>query len=321
MNWVKKNTFLAGLIAVVVIVGGILGYLTFSAYSNYNAVTAEYDSQVSKLQQLQNRTPFPSDANIKRYAELAAEYKDEYTNLLAEVGKMQPPLETISPQAFQDRLRSVVSEVEAAAQTAGVTLAPEFYMGFDQYRGQLPGDNAAGALARQLGAVQAVVNALIENRVKSIDSITRTPLPEEGGAPPPETRNPRDNRPANSREEKASVVSAYPFEITFTAEQGRLRQSLNAIVRSSQFFIIRYLTVANSSLEGPPRAPVETAYVDPAAEPTPNPDGSMPTPNPEGTQQTADPERPALNVIVGRETLTVAARIEMITFNTPEAKN
>jgi hypothetical protein len=328
MNWVKKNTFLSVFLAVVLVIGSILGFFLFSAYSSFTAISQEYDSQVGKLQSLQNRAPFPSRENNERYAALATEYKQEYQNLLSAVAKMQVPLEAISPQAFQDRLRAVVSEVEAAAKAAGVTLEPDFYMGFDQYKGQLPPDKAAGPLARQLAAIKSVVDSLVQNRVKSIVSITREPLPEEpAAAPRNEARTlrpitPGAKRPASPPANAEPVVSAFPFEITFVAEQGRLRQSLNAIVRSSQFVIIRYLTVTNSATEGPARV---AEGLDANGMPLPAP-GTEAVPPPEQVDGAApaaasEPAKPALNVLVGRETLTVAARIEVITFHTPDSKN
>ncbi len=332
MNWVKKNTFLAIFLAVVIVLGGILGALLFSTYSNYTAISQEYDSQVGRLQSLQNRSPFPSRENNERYAALAAEYKQEYRNLLAEVAKMQAPVEAISPQAFQDRLRAVVSEVQDAAKAAGVTLEPDFYMGFDQYKGQLPSDAAAGPLARQLAAIKTVVDSLVENRVKSIAGITREPLPEEPAAAKEEARTLRPITPGGKRPESQAaaaepVVSTFPFEITFVAEQGRLRQALDAIVRSSQFLIIRYLTVLNSATEGPARiAEGLDANGQPLA--IPGADAGIPpaaldpaTGAPIAPAATGEPAKAALNVLVGRETLTVSARIEIIAFHTPATKN
>jgi hypothetical protein len=96
-------------------------------------------------------------------------------------------------------------------------------------------------------------------------------------------------------------VNANSFEVVFIADQGRLRQVLNAIVTADQFFIIRNLNIENSKLEGPKRV------ADAADSQPPSADGS--------------PAAPAstMRLLVGRETLTTALRIEMITFNTPPA--
>jgi len=276
------------------------------------AVSEEYDASVAKLQSLQNRTPFPSAENNQRFSELTKEYQQTYRTFLETVGKMQISLESVTPQQFQDRLRAVVSEVEASAKTAGILL-PEsgFYMGFDKYKGQLPPDTAAAPLARQLAAIKVIIDRLIEYKVASIDAITRTPLPEETGrpqsaAPQQQKGNPPKNnqRPQkNQKDEAPGILVTNPFEIVFTSEQRRMRQSLNAIVNANDFFIIRNLSITNGALEGPPKNPP----AQPAASYT-----SIPGLTPE-----ANPDKPDLNVVVGNEKLTVAAQIEMITFNLP----
>ncbi len=303
MNWAKNNPFLVALLVVVVIVAAGLGYFLNTAYATYTAVSEDYDAQVSKLQKLQNRAPFPNAANNDAFTAQLEEYSQSYNALLSELTLTQLPDEDISPQGFQDRLRAVVSEVQAAAKSRGVTLPEDFYMGFSQYQGTLPNDRAAAPLARQLAAIKILVDQLIEFRASSIEAINRSPLPTEGNrspAPPPNERNRPGN--ASKNEETPEIISKAPFELIFVAEQGRMRQILNAIVSSEQFFIIRNLTVVNDQLEGPSR----TEALD-------------------GTNFAADstatenPDAPgSLKVIVGREKLSVSALIEMVTFTTAE---
>ncbi len=302
MNWIKSNPFLTGLIVVVVLITGALGYFLNNAYSSYTAVSEEYDTQVGKLQQLQNRVPFPNAENNSAFAALLDEYAAEYNALLDELTTKQIPLEVISPQAFQDRLRALVSEVQAAAESKNVTLPEDFYLGFDQYQGTLPSNDAAGPLARQLAAIKSIVDRLIEFRVAEITSIERQPLPQERGGTPPPTRN----QPAGRNEEIPEIAAAFPFEISFVTEQGRLRQILNAAVNSEHFFIIRNLSVVNSALEGPSRV---EEFTQPSASPFPGADGS------EGAA--APTEIKGLDVIVGREKLSVTAVIELMTFTLP----
>ncbi|MDD5199019.1 MAG: Amuc_1100 family pilus-like protein [Terrimicrobiaceae bacterium] len=302
MNW--RNPFLTGYLAVTVIGAGILGYLLYSSYAHFSEVSDTYDTQVARLQSLQNRTPYPSVENNQAYAALTTQYRAEYDKLLAQALKMQKPIESITPQAFQDRLRAYVSEVSAAAKLNGVTLNDAFYLGFDQYRDTLPSNESAGALARELDAIRLVVDKLIEFKIREIIGIKRDSLPEEGGAPRPEQPAAAGNR-RSTVAEGPKIVTANSFEIAFVADQSRLRQSLDAIISANKFFIIRNLTIENSKLEGPKKneeASVESG----AALPQP--------PAAQGTPQTS------MRLLVGRETLTLAARIEMITFNPPDSK-
>jgi hypothetical protein len=311
MNW--RNPFLITYLAVTVVGVGICGYLLYSGYNHYSEVATNYDDAVLKLRKLQNHVPFPSTENNEKYKEFTKQYQAEYDKLVQKVSSMQKSVQDMSPQAFQDLLRASVSQVEAAAKENGVALPQNFYLGFDQYQGTLPADSAAGPLARQLAAIRIVVDDLILLKSKQILGIKRDLLPQEGGAAPaesaPQTRGPggRQRQGGGERGSGGSPVVASPFEVAFVADQSVVRSALNYIVNSDQFFIIRDLNVQNSALEGPKK--VED----------PQPGAAAPAAD-ASTAPTADASAPAqpehtLRVLVGREKLTVALRIEMITFN------
>lgn len=321
----KKNPFLIGYAAVTAVGAAALGFLLYSGYSHYTEVRETYESQARKLVSLKNRVPFPNAENNAAYAELASEYKTAYEKLLAQIDAMQKPLEDISPNAFQDRLRAVVSEVQAAASENNVELDPAFYLGFDRYQSELPSDQAAGPLARQLDAIRLVVDQLIDAKVRRIVSIRRELLPQESGAASaePEPR-PGGNQPAGRKPATpaSDIVNAAPFEIVFVADQAKARQSLNAIARASQFLVIRALNIENSATTGPSQqAPQETASAAPPAS-TSSGDDLASLLGGGGTTSEATAEAPSssLRVLVGLETLTIGARIEMLTFNLADSK-
>lgn len=326
MNWVQKNPFLTGYLAVTVIGAGALGYLLFSAHSNYTQVSENYDAQVARLQQLQNRTPFPSAENNAAYEKLTKEYQAKFEELQADVAKMQLPLEQISPQAFQDRLRAVVSEVEQKAEQNGVTLPDGFYMGFDKYQATPPSDQAAAPLLRQLGGIKKVVDALLDVKVSSIVSISRPPLPEESGTTSEPTPEPARRSTSGRRDAGAApatdVVKSSSFDIVFEADQPRTRQALNSIVGSDTLFVIRNLTITNSAQEGPSRvAPAEEQQSTQSASAADAALAALLGGGGETTDAAAtSSEAPPMRMLVGNETLTVATRIEMVTITTPEPK-
>jgi hypothetical protein len=311
MNW--RNPFLTTYLAVTIVGAGALGYLLYSGWSHYSEVADTYDAQVQKLQSLQNRTPFPSAENNAKYEALTKDYQTAYEQLLAQLGNMQKPVESLTPQAFQDRLRAYVSELMANGQKNGVAFEPDFYLGFDRYRDTLPSNEAVIPLTRELEGIHALVGRLVELKVGKILGIKRTLLPEEeGGAvaqatPPPRLRPRPGSRPA-APVETPNVITVNPFEIAFVSDQARFRQVLNAITQADQFFILRTLNVLNSNTEGPKRAE------DPSSAPQ--------APEPAADVAGNAPAAPTthMRLLVGRETLTVAARVEMLTFNLPASK-
>jgi len=312
MNW--RNPFLTTYLAVTVVGAGIFGYMLYSSMSHYNEVDANYADAVDKLNKLQNRHPFPNEENYRKYEAYTADYRAAYQQLLGQLDKMQKPLEAITPQTFQDRLRSYVSEVMAAGQKNGVEFEPGFYLGFDQYRDTLPSNEASAPLARELEGIRALASRLVDLKVRKIIGIKRTLLPEEGGAAESAPTPPRSGRPSPrmGQQPASNVITVNPFEIAFVADQARLRQAVNSITQADQFLILRTLNVLNSSTEGPKRAEEPSADQQPPA--------SDQTADLTGANPAAAAPVSHMRLLVGRETLTVAARIEMLTFNLPASK-
>jgi len=313
MNW--RNPFLTTYLAVTVVGAGIFGYMLYSSMSHYDEVDASYTDAVDKLNKLQNRHPFPNEENYRKYEAYTADYRAAYQQLLGQLDKMQKPLEAITPQTFQDRLRAYVSEVMAAGQKNGVEFEPGFYLGFDQYRDTLPSNEASAPLARELEGIRTLASRLVDLKIRKIIGIKRTLLPEEGGAAEA-TPPPRSGRPAPriAQRPASNVITVNPFEIAFVADQARLRQAVNSITQADQFLILRTLNVLNSNTEGPKRAEDPSAE-QPAAAPALDQAADLTGANPAAAAPVSH-----MRLLVGRETLTVAARIEMLTFNLPASK-
>lgn len=315
MNWFKENPFLAGVIVFALIVLGVLGFFLSGAYTEFQTQEENYISKVTELHRLQNESPYPSEENLAQVRNVLAEYKEAVSALQTQVLAHQPELpENVTPQQFQDDLRRVVSEVTKLAEEAGVALPEDFYLGFDQYRANLPTDQATPELVRQLEVVKKIAGGLIAARVARINSFRRNVLPVE-------TAQPRRNPDEELRPE--DVVHANHLDISISGEQGRVRMALNTFLNSPQFLVIRALEFQNSSRTGPPRQ-------------MPGQDDGLEFPQPqetpdmqvseqvdfsltEGVQEQAPlqvEQLPGtdLPIVLGREVLTVRAKLELIEF-------
>lgn len=294
MNWLKENPFVSGLIAVTVVATGALVFLLTQSMTRFQETSDAYTQAVQKLHSLQNKAPFPNAENLEKTKQLEAQYKKELTELREYLHKMEVPIVPgVSPQAFQDDLRAAVNRIAEKAEAAGVTLPKDFYLGFFQYKDSPPSNTAAPALARQLKIIDKLVSDLISFKVQSIDYLERKPLPEEGGA-----------ASAGQKDQKATPgIERFPISLGYTAEQGKFRVAFNSLLNSEQFFIVRALSVQNTSPAGPPVAQAQADTT-----------GAVGTP---GTEANAND----LNVILGRESVQVSLHLEMITFAQPaEAK-
>ncbi len=298
MNVLKENPFIAAVIVVIVAGCGALAFFASGAFTTYQETMAAYTQAVQKLQGLQNKVPFPNEANIKQAEVLRDAYLEKLASLKTQLGALQVPREEgVSPQQFQDTLRSTVNAVVARAEAAKVLLPEGFYLGFNEYKDNLPTEKAAPELARQLTIITRIVEDLIgpnpENPgVKSIDSLERTPLRVESGAGSPAA--------GAAKDDPQSAIEVQPFMIGFTAEQGKFRIAFNNLLKNPQFLILRSLAITNSKTEGPPVAPPS--------------DASATSTLPFQSTEAAPKEGTSLNVLLGREVLQVNAALEIIHF-------
>jgi hypothetical protein len=307
VNWVRENSLLATLTAVTLLGCGALIFLMVQAMARFEETSEAYSQAVHKLHTLQNRSPFPSVENLEKSQLLKGQYAEELGALRAQLESMQMPgSPDVQPQRFQDDLRTAVNLITEKAARAGVELPKGFYLGFSQYANSLPNERAAPALARQLRIINKIVSDLIDFRVRSIDSLDRLPLPEEFSAPPPAAQPERAGQ--RDKEIKASLVGIVrqPFDLSFTAEQGKLRVAFNSLLGSDQFLLIRYLNLENTARVGPPITRTL------ASNSGPRPD-QVPAAKPPNAA-TAN----SLNVILGRESVKASMRIEIIDFPRPE---
>ncbi len=299
MNWLKENPFISGLIAVTVVATGALAFFLTQSMTRFQETSDAYTQQVQKLHTLQNRVPFPNAENLEKTKQLEAQYKDALKDLRQQLQKMEIPIvPDVSPQGFQDDLRTAVNRTAEKAAAAGVILPKDFYLGFSQYKDSPPTNTAAPALARQLKVIDKLVADLIDFKIQSIDYLERQPLPEESNAAaaPSGPGGPQ-------KEKKASPgVQRYGITLGYTAEQAKFRVAFNSLLNDNQFFIVRAVNIQNTSPAGPPVAQADKA-------------GAAAT-SPAAETKAAD-----LNVILGREAVKVSMRLEMIGFAEPaEAK-
>jgi hypothetical protein len=319
MSWLKENSFLAGLAATTIFVGGALVVLLMQSMTQYREALDAYSQAVRKLHVLQNRSPFPSAENFEKSRALVEQYKSELDSLRAQLAKMQSPVSAnVQPQKFQDDLRTAVNQITEKAGAAGVELPKSFYLGFSQYANSLPNEHAAPVLALQLGIIEKIVTDLIDFRVRSIDSLNRLPLPEESavGSAPQKTEEPQQR--GRQPEAKPSGFRRLPFDLAFTAEQGKLRIAFNSLLDSEQFLIVRNLALQNTARVGPPVSRQSGASATPPRLPADHPAASAEQfPGSAISAQGGQHAASELNVILGRELVKASMRIEIIGFSTP----
>lgn len=325
MSWIKENKFLAGFTAATVVGAGALTFLTLQAKSAYDTAVTDFEAKSSELSRLQTAQPFPSADNVKKLEAQRKEFQQAITELQQKATKFEIPIEEISPQQFQDRLRQTVDSVSKQASEAQVALPENFSLGFERYLAEPPRQEAAPLLGRQLKAIEAVVLNMIQARVTKVNELKREELPEEKSGVA--ASEPAKGAKGKSDKTDKSIVEKHPFEVAFIADQGSMMKVLNGVVSSDkQFYIPRVITVKNEKETGPSRVDPTAALNDPSlgAVPAPNPDAAPPQPGvdpttaapaPPPTQVvSANPGQAANPYIVGQEKAEVTMRIEVVDF-------
>lgn len=282
MNWFRENKLLAVFLGFVVVGSAALIYFLLQAVGHFNEVDDDYKTQVAQLNRLQTMVPYPNQQNLNKYKEQKTTLSAAITNLQQQLSKLQFPLEPMTPETFQDKLRTSVNAVSVRAGEVKANLPKEFALGFDRYLTETPNKEAAAALGRQLKSIEFIVNELLDSKVDAITAIARAPLPEESGQKQPK-----------------SLVTKYPFEISIVADQGRFRKMLNDIVSTTkQFYIVRLIQIKNQKDKSPSKA-----SANPSAAATPAKEGNS-----------------RLSFIFGTEKLNVVLRFEMVDFGASPEK-
>ena len=333
MSWVSENKFLTGLGAVMLVGVGTLGYLTYAAMDKYDTATGEFDAASGNLKRLQETKPSLTDAHLK---ELLAQ-KQEMTNKIGAFQKelkarvLPLPTEPITPAQFQDKLKDTVAQITTKAAAVNLERPKEFYLGFGEYQSKPPEAKAAPALARELRAIDLVMNVLIKTGSLELEEFRRDPLPEEGGGRTNEPGGGGGKRRRAADRTDSGLIERNGLTIKLTSSDDSLRKVLTELANhKQQLFIIRNVTVQNKQMESPPRlagAPSAPAP-DAAAAPAPAP-AAPANPATAATAATAvpavppAPAAPAVNegpltYVFGTEKITSVIELEILNIEEPK---
>ncbi len=320
MTWVQNNRFLATLLAIVLLGVGGLGYGIYSAYGRFDEVSQQYNTQAAELLRLQKLTPYPEDANRRKYEDVRKQYDAAVRNLQAQLANESPAPEKISATDFQNRLRDVVSGVTTLARQNNVALPEGFYLGFDPYRVTVPPADAAPLLAMQLKSCEQVARTLISRRVERVTGFRRLTLREEGAAPPAPAPGPGGGNRGGSNNPTSSLVTFYPLEVDFHAPPGAFRDVVDDLLKAQPLYVIRAMRVKNEREKGPGRG--AAALAEEGGSPAPAAPVPVLPPPPAGPARLGAiepplPDRATLRYIVGTERLDVQMRLELARFSAP----
>ena len=298
MNWFRRNRFLGGFLGVLSLATFLSACFLLQEKSAADDAQGRLEETINELTRLRRSAPFPNEENLRKTRTQTESYR---TSLLA----LEDDLKTrmfaqfpLQPNEFQAQLRLASTAVSERAAANKIQLPANFYLGFDEYATSLPNSEAAPRLGQQLRAIEWIANTIIEARVDALNSLVRTPLPQEKAG----SSSTAPTAALGHARAKEKVVDRTSIDISFSGSPAASRRVCNQIAAAKdQFYILRRLAVKNEVDKGPKRGSSETG-------------ATLPVP-------TAPPSKggePAISFIVGTEHIAVSARIEILKFNLPD---
>ena len=302
--WYSENRIAATLVTVLILATGVLGWLVFTAWDEYNTATAEYAANSSELTKLSQQKPFPSKENSKKLAELIAREQSDLEKLtkrlqrysvttFGDIEKVKPQ---DRPQRFQDALRTEVTKIKSLAAEAEATLPPGFYLGMEEYENKPPAGEEVINLSKQLTVLSWIAQTLVSQKGLILAEFARgqaeSTMKKEGGRKAPTAAiTPKGDTPYEA------IGTA---RISLRCTQGSFRDLINSISSAPYFLIIEGMQIQNSSGEPPRREMATNQTTEPPQE------GATPVQR--------------LPIVVGRELLNVSLKIRAVEFPEPQQR-
>jgi len=260
----KGNQFYTAFGIVTAVLFGAAGFYCYKGHSSFKDAGGEFETRRTNLLRLKRSKPYPDEENLGKIEKLVTEYDGEIKGLFQVLDRFQQPLNTnLNDAQFPQILKSKIGAFRDLAKKKGMKLSEEseFYMAMDAYRNTLPNAKAVPLLDYQLGAIEYLLNTLVEAGATELIHLDRELLPVEVAA---SGGTAEGGAPSNS----SSVVAKYPVNLTFETRHPAFQKFVNQITNDDKyFFILRALRVDNSEKDGVERGGSDDSgprYVNPA---------------------------------------------------------
>jgi len=253
MSWIKENKFAAMLGGVTLLGAIVLIYIGMIYHGRYATALENYTNAAEEVKGFEESPLYPSVTSRQGKTKALNEYRTAIAGMETAFDKFRPKeLKNIAPQSFTDHAKTANEEVAAAFDKVGTKLPEAFFLGFEAYTGALAREDATGLLDYQLGATKDLMLALAKAGPSQLQNVYRPKFPEEDG----EAWQAGPNDAARS----------FPMEVTFKGTEHAVRDFLNTIAKSPDyFFVVRTVRITNekqvapkvadAKFEAPPAAP------------------------------------------------------------------
>jgi hypothetical protein len=242
MPWIKRNLFFVVGGAAALLLMGLAAFYFYSNLKNDSAVTEELNQQITELRRMYDAPVHPGTETVDNIG-TAKKQQQEVREFLGEARKLFVPVPTYQKtddKGFNNLLLNTIYELQTGASNAGVVLPPQYQFTFSAQSGKLtfkPG--SIEPWTAQLGEIKALCNILYQAKVNALEGIRRVPVSlDDGGTP--------DYLTATITTNDLSIVT--PYEIAFRSFSAELGAVMDGILRSTNCFIVKTLSVVPSKV-------------------------------------------------------------------------
>ena len=256
MTWFKENKFLGGLIVITVILAGVIIFLGMKLQGTLDEKISEVETEESALKDMKGLNPYPTPESAKAKT-------DSLKELIGDANKMQARFLSFKPAStapipvneFSAMLKDTDARVRELFE-GKITLPETFYLGFEDYKSELPRPESTGELAYELKAIEWLMGQLAVANATDVGGIVRHEIPSEkgeswdGAAAPARGGRASRGRSAAVRRGPSlpKIANRMPLELLFRGPESALRDVLTAMADSDQYFFdLRIARIKNES--------------------------------------------------------------------------
>jgi hypothetical protein len=232
MAWIKRNIFFVISVAIGLGLTGYCGYLLYTSLNANAGVSQDYESTLASLQQIQDKSPYPSKENIQaakadeeRVRQFLADFRKRFESFPT------PPAK--DEKGFKTYLDDTLVRFRAGATNAGVEVPDDFGFAFASLETKLTyPTESIGPWMQQLEEIDAILDILYHAKINYLHDLARVPVsPDDAGA----------GLQAASVTNQWGVVT--PYKISFRGFSAEIAAVMEGFARSSHCFIIKAITV------------------------------------------------------------------------------
>lgn len=262
MSFFKKYALLlvGGVVALVLLC--VVAFFMFKFRGEYVRVQQDLQSNLTRLENLHQRDPFPSEENVDRLNQNLHELENYLHSMLDALSAQQPEGEAMERAEFPSEIERTTRRLRSLADSKGVEIAEGVAFGFQRYSaGHLPVEEHVPRLVVQLRSVDRLCELLFNAEIRELRAVQRDVFDVERSREHEEptarrTRRMEEPEPPETgvaRREPRGVEDLYTRErytFEYKATDRVLRDVLNRLAANPALIVVRKLEVENELATG-----------------------------------------------------------------------